>query len=313
VCVSINAAVDKIAAVDRLVPGEIHRPDVLSVVPGGKAINVARAASCLGLAASVVPVVAGHAGAWLEEALAARGLATRPVRIPGESRTCLSVLDRSTGQLTELYEPGPELDGAGWAAVEAAVAAELASEPETAVVVVAGSLPPGAPPDAYARIVGVARAAGARCAVDVGGPPLAMAVAAGPWLVKVNAREAAEATGLPQGGEAEAVAAARALRAAGATIACVTRGLDGAVIVDEAGAAWRIGAPPELGPYPVGSGDSMLAGFAAGVAAGHPAAEAARRGSVAAAANALRPGQGELDPGDLARLEPLATVDRLDG
>jgi tagatose 6-phosphate kinase len=294
--------VDKIAAVDRLVPGEIHRPDVLSVVPGGKAINVARAASCLGLAASVVPVVAGHAGAWLEEALAARGLATRPVRIPGESRTCLSVLDRSTGQLTELYEPGPELDEAGWAAVEAAVVAELASEPETAVVVVAGSLPPGVPPDAYARIVGVARAAGSRCAVDVGGPPLAMAVAAGPWLVKVNARVAAEA-----------VAAARALRAAGATIACVTRGLDGAVIVDEAGAAWRIGAPPELGPYPVGSGDSMLAGFAAGVAAGHPAAEAARRGSVAAAANALRPGQGELDPGDLARLEPLATVDRLDG
>ena len=35
VCVSLNAAVDKTAAVDRLVPGEINRPELLSVVPGG--------------------------------------------------------------------------------------------------------------------------------------------------------------------------------------------------------------------------------------------------------------------------------------
>ena len=313
VCVSLNAAVDKTAAVDRLVPGEINRPELLSVVPGGKAINVARAAVGLGLPASVVAVVGGHTGAWLEEALVAGGLTARPVRVAGETRTCLSVLDRSTGRLTEFYEAGLDLDDAGWAAVEAAVSAELVSDAGGAVVVVSGSLPPGAPVDACARIVRLARAAGARCAVDIGGPELGLAVAAGPWLAKVNAREAAEATGLPSGDEPETLAAARALQAAGARIAVVSRGVHGALVVDEAGVAWRIGPPPERGPYSVGSGDSLLAGFAAALAAGHPTAEAARRGSAAAAANALRPGQGEIDPADIARLLPLITLERLDG
>ncbi len=313
VCVSLNAAVDKIVAVDRLAPGEIHRPEQLSVVPGGKAINVARAAAGLGLAVSVVPVVGGHAGAWIEEALTASGIAARPVRVAGESRTCISVLDRSTGRLTELYEAGLELDAAGWAAVEAAVAAELAPDPGGSVVVVSGSLPVGAPVDAYARIVRLARAAGARCAVDIGGPALALAVAAGPWLAKVNALEASGATGLPPGDEADALAAARALQAAGARIALVSRGVHGALVVDEDGAAWRVGPPPERGPFSVGSGDSLLAGFLVAIAAGHATAEAARRGSAAAAANALRPGQGQIDPADVARLLPLITLDPIDG
>jgi tagatose 6-phosphate kinase len=325
VCVSINAAIDKTAAVDRLTPGAIHRPELLSAVPGGKAINVARAAACLGLPATVIPVVGGHAGAWLEEALAARGLPARPVRVAGESRTCLSVLDRSNGELTEFYEAGLVLDEAGLAAAEAAVAAELVADglaadtgatnpgAADALVVVSGSLPPGAPTDAYARITRVAGAAGARCAVDIGGRALALAAAARPWLVKVNAREAAEATDLPLGGEPEALRAARALRRMGAVIAFVSRGTDGAVVVDETGGAWRVGPPPERGPFVVGSGDSLLAGFAAAIASGASTAEAARRGTAAAVANALRPGQGELNPADVVRIAPRITLEAIPG
>lgn len=313
VCVSLNAAVDKIAAVDRLVPGEIHRPGLVSVVPGGKAVNVARAAAGLGLPVVVVPVVGGHLGAWLEEALVAGGLAARPVRVAGETRTCLSVLDRSTGRLTEFYEAGPALDADGWTRVEEAVAAEIAPDPAGTVVVAAGSLPPGTPEDAYARLVRLSHDAGARCAVDIGGRALAVAVAAGAWLVKVNAAEAAEATGLRPGGEAEALEAARALHDAGAGMALVTRGVDGALLVEGDGSAWRVGSSPEHGSYPVGSGDSLLAGFLAAVATGAAPHEAARHGIAAGTANALRPGQGTIDPADVARLLPRVTLDRLGG
>jgi 1-phosphofructokinase family hexose kinase len=313
VCVSLSPAIDKIVAVDHLVAGEIHRPDTLSAVPGGKALNAARAAACLGLSVVVVAVLAGHMGTWMEEALAGYGVAVRSVRVPGETRTCLSILDRSTGWLTEFYEVGLPIDAAAWATVEAAIAAEVAPDPAGTLVACSGSLPPLAPVDAYGRIVALAARAGARAAVDVGGEPLARAVAARPWLVKVNAREAADATGLPAGGEAETLAAARALRGAGASVAFVTRGVDGAVVVDEAGEAWRIGPPPERGPYPVGSGDSVLGGFLVGIAAGESVAEAARRGSAAGAVNALHPGQGMLDPADVARLELLVALERLDG
>lgn len=311
VCVAVNASVDKVAAVDRLVPGEIHRPELLSVVPGGKAVNVARAATRLGLEAVVVPVVAGHAGNWLVEALAAEGIPARPVRIPGETRTCLSILDRTTGRLTEVYEPGPQIDPAGWAELEAAVTAELATDGRRSVVVLSGSLLAGAPSDGYARIVALARQAGARSVVDADGVVLAQAIAARPWLARVNAAEAARSTGLAPNGEVQTLAAARALRKGGAEIAIVTRGVDGAVLVDEDGEAWRLGPPPEVGPYPVGSGDSFLAGFLTGIAGGGPASQATRWAVAAGAANALRPGQGAIDPADVARIRSRVSLAHL--
>ncbi len=147
-CISLNAAIDKIATVDRLQPGEIHRPELLSVVPGGKALNVARAAATLGMPVRAVVVLGGHAGDWMEAALRARAIDTRAVRIAGETRTCLSVLDETTGMLTEFYEQGLTLDADGWATVEEALATELADDPSGSLVVLAGSLPPGAPVDA---------------------------------------------------------------------------------------------------------------------------------------------------------------------
>ena len=311
VCVCVNAAIDKTAAVDNLVPGEIHRPEMLAFLPGGKALNVARAARTLGLEATVVAVLGGRAGDWVEEALAARAIRTHAVRVAGETRTCLSVLDRATGSLTEFYEAGSTLDAASWAAVEAALATELAADPAGTIAVIAGSLPPGAPVDGYGRLAALAAGAGARAIVDVGGPHLAAALPARPWLVKVNAREATEATGIATPNETGARSAARELQARGAVAALVTRGTAGALLVDETATAWRIGPPPELGPYVVGSGDAMLAGLATAFAAGLALPEAARRGAAAACANALVPGQGELDPADVARILPLVTLERL--
>jgi len=324
VCVSVNAAVDKIAVVDHLVVGEIHRPDILSFVPGGKALNVARAAARLGMPVRAIAVLGGHAGDWMDAALRARGIATHVVRAVGETRTCLSVLDRATGTLTELYEWGLTLDAAGWDAVEAALRSELAADPSGSLVVLAGSLPPGAPDDGYARLVTIAAEAGARAVVDADRSALTEALAARPWLVKVNAREAVEAAGLARAatsGEARPVAsgvdegtaveAARRIRVRTDGVVLVTRGAEGAVLLDDDGSVWRIGGPPQRGRYPVGSGDSLLAGLVVALAAGFPLVEAARRGGAVGSANALVPGQGELDPADADGMLSAIRTDRI--
>jgi 1-phosphofructokinase family hexose kinase len=305
VCVSVNAAIDKIEAVDRLVPGDVHRPDVLSVVPGGKALNVARAAASLGLPVRAIAVLGGHTGDWMEAALRARGIATGVVRAHGETRTCVSVLDRTDGTLTEFYEPGLALGDADWTAVEDALRSALADDPAGTVVVLAGSLPPGAPDRGYADLAGIATAAGARTVVDADRSALVEALAARPWLVKVNAREAAAAAG----GEGPTVESARAIRAAAGGAVLVTRGMDGAVLVDETGSAWRIGGPPERGRFPVGSGDSLLAGLLVALSGGYPLIEAARRGVAVGAANALVPGQGEFHHPDADRILPAIAVE----
>lgn len=311
VCVSLNAAIDKIASVDRLRLGEVHRPSLLSVVPGGKALNVARAAATLGMPVRAVAVLGGHAGDWMEAALRARAIGIRAVRIDGETRTCLSVLDETTELLTEFYEQGLTLDGGGWVTVEEALATELADDPSGSLVVLAGSLPPGAPVDGYARLAVASARAGARSVVDADRGALDEALSAMPWLVKVNVREAAAAAGTTGSDETAVLAAARALRVRTGGAVLVTRGPDGAVVIDDAGAAWRVGAPPERGLYPVGSGDSLLAGLLVALGSGRAMPEAARRGGAVAAANALRPGQGVFDPAEADRLLPAITLDRI--
>jgi 1-phosphofructokinase family hexose kinase len=305
--VSLNPAIDKVAAVDRLKPGRIHRPELLATVPGGKALNAVRVARTLGVAADIVAVVAGHAGAWIVEQLAARGIPGWFVSLEGETRTCLSVLDRETGDLTEFYEPGLDLPDDQWGAVESALRDALADRPGATVVLLAGSLPPGAPADAYRRLAAQGATAGARVVVDVGGAPLAAALEARPWLVKINAAEAAATTGLPTTDRNDVATAARRLIRDGAEQALVTMGIEGAVLVTEGG-AWSVGRAPEVGPFSVGSGDALVGGFVAALARGDDLPTAFRHGAAAAAANALIPGQGELDPDDVARLLPQCEV-----
>ena len=307
---ALNAAIDKTAVVERLEPGAIHRPALLATLPGGKALNVARAATQLGLPASAVAVVGGHAGAWFAAALASRDIPAQLVRVDGETRTCLSVLDRETGQLTEFYEPGIALPPDAWPDVEAALFRALEESADRPLVVLAGSLPQGAPVDSYARLARQATALGAEVVVDASGEPLERALAARPWLVKVNAREAAETTRIETDDLQGVVRAARRLREAGAHQALVTRGVHGAVFVGDD--AWGLSPPPEIGPYAVGSGDVLLAGFAVALGRGDELPDALRYAGAAAAANALVPGQGELDPSDIERLLPGCLVEHLD-
>jgi 1-phosphofructokinase family hexose kinase len=312
--VALNAAIDRIVAVGRLQPGGIHRPTVLSSVAGGKAANAVRAAVSLGLPGRIVAVLGGYAGDWYADALGRLGIDLSAVSVDGETRTCTSILDRSTGELTEFYEPGLTVPDDAWPRVESALIDALGDEPEACLVLLAGSLPPDMPDDAYRRLGAICAERGAPWAVDAAGSPLLAALEARPWLVKVNEREAAETLGRsPRGASGAGIGAVRDLAQRllerGAGNALLTRGLDGAVLqTDEA--TWTIGRPPVSGPFSVGSGDALVAGLAVALSHGLPLAEAVRFGSAVAAANALVPGQGVFDPGRVDEI--LAGISLID-
>ncbi len=109
--VAANPSIDRLYEVDRLEPGGIHRPRSAIAVPGGKGLNAARAAATLGGRVTAVAILGGRAGDWIVDGLAERGLDARVVRAGGETRTCVSILDRSSGALTEVYEAGSAIDG----------------------------------------------------------------------------------------------------------------------------------------------------------------------------------------------------------
>ena len=297
-CVAPNPSIDRLIQVDRLLPGTIHRPTLVQAVAGGKGFNVARAAAALGGSVTAVGILAGHGGRWLAEALEMDGVAGRFAWTDGETRICTSIADAETGQLTEIYEAGPIVTTDAWEAFERTVADALAAG-EVDAMTISGSLPPGAPGDGQARLIGLARSADVPVAIDGFGDAWADVLAAGPWLVKANAAEASVYTGSPRSDAGEALTATAAMVEAGASGAIVTLGAAGAVASLE-GSDWTIGPPSGRGAYPVGSGDAFLAGVVVGSVEGLGAAASLALGAGAGAANAQVAGAGILD-GSLAR------------
>ena len=311
VCAVPNPSIDKTAEVGRLEPGAIHRPDALVAVPGGKGLNVARAASGLGVPVEAIVLLAGHAGRWMDDELGRRRILHRVVWATGETRTCLSILDRATGRMTEVYEAGDPVRPTAWRRFAREVERAAAALASGSLVAISGSFPEGVAADAAEALVQAAQGNGARALVDTSGEHLAAALEAHPFLVKLNATEAAAIVGGSIATEADALAAARELGNVASGLAVVTRGEQGAVGWDGR-TGWVVDPPAERGPYVVGSGDAFLAGFAAALLAGRTFEDGLRLGAGAAAASTLVIGQGELHRAQAVRLARAAQVRPLD-
>jgi 1-phosphofructokinase family hexose kinase len=309
-CIAGNPSIDKLFEVEQLTPGAIHRPRGFIQVPGGKGLNVARAATALGADVVATGILGGHTGRWVLEALDGEGVDGRFAWTVGETRSSLSVADRATGRLTEFYEDGSAIDARAWETLER-MAGDLMSR--STWVTMSGSLPPGAPVDGYARLIRTARLLGVATAIDAQGAPLERALAEGPNVVKVNAEEAGALLGDPIGTVEDAVRGAGAIaqRAGGSgRAALITRGADGAVLMAPDGFAW-VGRLYERGPYPVGSGDAFLAGLVVALDQGDDWPEALRMALAAGTANAQIGGAGRLVRERVPALAGKARVSRL--
>jgi 1-phosphofructokinase len=305
VTVTLNPTLDKALSVPRLIPGEIHRAAYLRQDIGGKGINVTRALAALGLESLPIGFLGGATGHAMRAGLEALGFRHRFLEVAGETRQNLTLLDTTAGQYTKINEPGAAVTGEDLAQLRALVS-EVAKPGDTWAF--CGSLPPGAPADAYARLVTQVQEAGARALVDTSGPPLLLGLAARPFAIKPNAEEAAEALGRPVEGDRECVEAARDLAALGIPIVCLTRGAASLVL------AWNgefvLARPPEVSAAsPVGAGDATLAGVIWALTDGCDAEEAARRAVACGTAAAMQEGTGVGNPEliDILRPEVLVT------
>jgi 1-phosphofructokinase family hexose kinase len=302
-----NLTLDRTLTIAELRPGEVLRFEEAVTTAGGKGVNVARAALALGAPAVLVGLVPGHTGAAAAAMLAEEGISLVAIDVGGEIRSAAIVLERS-GRVTVMNEPGPPLRAEDWDRYEHAVVERLG---EHDVLACSGSLPPGAPVDAYARLATHAAEAGAIAIVDVTGDRLGAAVAAGAGVVTPNL---AEAEGLLHGRADETVEAgdpaevrARACQAAadlvarGARRAVVTAAAAGAAVADGDRGGW-IAAPRVTVCNPVGAGDALVGGLGVALERGAPFRRAVALGVAAAAASVETAKAGTLDPERAAAL-----------
>ena len=290
--VAPSPALDRTLLLNNLVLGGLHRPTNVLDLPGGKGLNVARAAHRLGADVTALAVLGGHSGAVVEKLLAAEGIRADIVTGVAPTRICTTVISQITATSTNFYEPASHVTAEDWSALVERVAASLARG--LAWVTVSGSLPPGIGPREIAHLVDMAHKAGARIAVDTHGDALRAVLELEPDVVKVNVHEAAEV--VAPGSQDAALCARRLheLRGHG-WLTVVTAGELGAVAITDRD-AW-VALPLAAGRYPIGSGDTFLAGLVIGLERDLSVPRALAYASSAAAANTQVPGAAIFDSG----------------
>ncbi|WP_019532807.1 1-phosphofructokinase family hexose kinase [Paenibacillus ginsengihumi] len=286
--VTLNAAVDKTYFVSRFEKGMTTRVERAIAVAGGKGINVARVLHLLGEPVTVTGLAGGASGRLIAVDLDRLGIRHDMQPVAGESRSCLNVIEESTGVSTELLEPGPQVAAAEYAAFcERLVRLARRSR----LVCFSGSLPAGLPKLAYAELIRLARGEGADVFLDASGAALRFGIEAGPDMIKPNEAEAsALAGGSCRTGE-ERLQLLNRLAARGIRCAVLSLGAQGAIASVD-GTLYRVKPPPLQAVNAVGSGDAFVAGLAAAWVRGLPPQESLRHAAAAGGANALHPQAG---------------------
>lgn len=305
--VTPNPAVDKTYVVENYDPRGIHKPCVTLTTAGGKGVNVARVCTILGCPAIASGFAGGHAGDLIIEELERCGVLPDFVRVSGESRTNVEILDQDKDVHAKVNEPGPHVTAADAVHLEAKISGWLG---RAQLVVLAGGGPPGTPSDLYARLVRRSREAGVRVMLDASGELLRRGVAATPFMVKPNAEELGEMIGTRIRSVADAAAGARMLLQTGIAIVAVSLGEDGAVIAQ--GTKLLHAQPPPVEVVStVGSGDCLAAGFALALLRGVSLDAMARWGVAAGTANAAVLGPGLCTRAEIEALVPRVKVTAL--
>ena len=222
-------------------------------------------------------------------------------RIAAETRINLAVIDPTSGEQTEINERGPAVSPEE---VERFVErlGYLADGAELCVL--AGSLPPGAGDDLYARLVKDLSERGVPVVLDVEGDAMRAGLRAGASVVTPNEREAEELVGQEFADREDLVHGLSELVRLGAVEAAITRP-DGCVaVVGEGGERRFLEVRTEsLEPVStVGSGDAFLAGYVAARYDGRPPGECLAYGVACGAESTQHFGAGTVDRNQVERL-----------
>jgi 1-phosphofructokinase/tagatose 6-phosphate kinase len=299
--VTLNAAVDRTVAVPNFRLARRHRAVESRTVAGGKGINVARALSLLGRPVIATGFVGGPTGTRVLEQLHEESVLTDFIRIAAETRINLAVIDPTSGDQTEINERGPAVSPEEVKRLFERIA-YLAGGAK--ICVLAGSLPPGAGDDLYARLVADLGRRGVPVVLDAEGEAMLEGVRAGAAMITPNEREAEELVGQEFADASDLAQGLLELTRLGAAEAAITRP-EGCVAAVGEGADRRlleVHTEPLEPVSTVGSGDAFVAGYVAARYEGRSAEDCLAYGVACGAESTQHFGAGTVDRNQVERL-----------
>lgn len=281
--ITLNPALDKTVEIPSLTLDTVNRITKMRTDPGGKGINVSKVIRQLGGTSKALGILGGQAGRTILAALEEEPFEKEFLFVPGETRTNLKVVDPVLHTNTDINEPGVTVAEADLNNLLDRLLSQLCAGD---VVVLAGSLPAGAPKDTYRVWCAACKEAGAKVFLDADGELLAAGIEAAPYLIKPNNDELSRLVGRTLVTTQELDAAARQLLARGIHHVVVSMGSRGALYVYPEATWYAEGLKVPVGST-VGAGDSVVAALAYAEERGMSTEETIRLSTATGAANVM--------------------------
>ncbi len=296
---TVNPAIDRIVTVDRLVFEDRAYIEQTTEAAGGRGINAARVLMSLGANATAITMSGPRAGGRrFEEALAQDSFGKEVVKIRQPIRNNLTISDRK-GLSVKLNERGPKISQADQNKLVSAVEKLL---PDSAWLMLCGSLPPGVEPHFYSKLIRLAEKHHVKSFLDTDGDALLHGLEGHPDLVKPNQSEAERLLNNPLITRSQFIHAVKSIRSMGAKAVALSLGSRGMVAVSEAGDVLEAIPPSIEAVCPIGAGDAAAAAIVWSLARGDGFSDAMRWGVAAGTASSELPGI------NLANLEQTEAV-----
>ena len=285
--VTLNPAMDRLMFVDGFTFNVTNRIYRRENCVGGKGTHVSANLACLGEPSIATGIAMGPTGRQIIESLQSFGVECDFVfSEQGDSRTNYVLLDGKSSTL--ICEKGPELpDGI---MDEFTVRYDVLTD-NTGYVIISGDASNFAYGEGFSlqdRMLDVAREKGVRVVLDSAGASLASGVKRKPYLIKPNAEELAELTGMPTDSDDQIMAAISSLDEHGIEIIAVSMGSRGSIVKfgDE---YYRAGIARVEAQNTVGCGDAYLSGLVYGIKHGFAAIPALALAAACGGAAAMSP------------------------
>jgi len=279
--VTLSPMLDKTVRLEVLKRGRIHRATSMTMVAGGKGINVSRQLKCLGDETLATGFLGGATGKMISELMDREGIPHDFVETEILTREGVTYVE-ADGRASAVFEPSlkPPVER-----VHSLSRKVNALSRESDWIVCSGSSPGGEVDDLFYEAILSAHRAGCQSVLDSYGAALTLAIKGLPTIMKLNKGEFEQSFRLELRNERDVRRELGKLVAAGVHFCILSNGARAAYAASKDG-EWKVLPAGIQTVNPVGSGDAMVAGILHGFTQTWDFERCLRFGAAAGAANA---------------------------
>ena len=293
--VTLNPSVDIKYTLDYFSIDEVNRVDQVIKTAGGKGLNVSRVLKQLDADVGATGFLGGELGEFIRSELKKECIVDLFVPISGKTRNCIAVIHE--GMQTEILESGPVIQDEE---IEHFLSNFIKILPQVDLVTISGSLPKGVPTNFYQRIIELCSQHEKLVLLDTNEKLLDASLKgrAKPYLIKPNREELAGFLGREINSQEDLMVALEDQAFQDIEWVVVSLGSKGAMIKHQE-SIYNVQIPKVEAVNPVGSGDSVIAGFASGLSRKLEKTTLMRYGIAMGILNAMEEKTGYINPANI--------------